>query len=491
MLKRKIINGFGWSFVGTLVQNITKFLTLVVLARLITPEEFGVITASMVVISFSVIFTTLGVGQAIVQRPKINKNLIRTGFTLSIAMGIIFSVLIYCLSSGISIFFKMSQLEIVLKVLSISFFIQSFSIVATGLLQRDLKFKSLALIETFSYTIGYGFMAIFFALLDYGIWALVIAQLSQTLLATIMTMTVVRHNIVPLFNIKSVKELMYFGGGFTLARVFNYAATQGDNIVIGRLLGPTVLGLYGRIYQLMVMPANVIGQVLDKVLFSAMSRIQSDLTRLKQIYLRGVGLTATLVLPLSITCMIYAEEFILITIGENWISATSAFLILSSGMIFRTSYKMSESLTRALGAVYKRAWRQFVYACSIFLGCFIGHYWGLEGIAVGIVIALIINYVLMAQLSLKLIGADWSSFIKVHKTGALISFIILFLYLIIELIFDFDPLFIFLLNLVSSIVVLAILFKFYKGIVLGETENWLLKNIESLCRGKMKWKKIS
>jgi PST family polysaccharide transporter len=213
---------------------------------------------------------------------------------------------------------------------------------------------------------------------------------------------------------RAFRELMYFGGGFTVARLANFAALQGDNLIVGRWLGPAALGLYGRAYQLMSVPAVLLGEALDTVLFPAMARVQQEPQRLANAYRRGVALVALLMCPLSVVLAIAAPALLTVVLGAKWNAVILPFQVLTLGMLFRTSYKLSDSLARATGAVYRRAWRQIVYAGSILGGSWIGQHWGITGVAAGVVGALTINFLLMAHLSTRLAQLPWRGFAAAH-----------------------------------------------------------------------------
>src|SRR5207249_289368 len=136
----------------------------------------------------------------------------------------------------------------------------------------------------------------------------------------------------------------------------------GDNFVAVKWLGVQALGLYERAYQLMAMPATLLGQVLDDVLFPAMAQIQFDTGRLAVAYRRLVAGMAVMTLPLSAVAVALAPELIYAVLGPKWGDAALPFQVLAVGTLCRASYKVSDSLTRAVGAVYQRAWRQWIYA---------------------------------------------------------------------------------------------------------------------------------
>jgi len=148
-----------------------------------------------------------------------------------------------------------------------------------------------------------------------------------------------------------------------------------------------------------------------------MAKVQGDKQRLGKAYLTGAGLIALIAMPLSFVIVLLAKEIVMILLGPKWVEVVMPFQILAASLFFRMGYKMSESLARATGAVYQRAWRQFIYAGLVITGSYVGHFWGLGGVACGVVFALITNFFLMAQLSLKLTNITWIDMIRVHRYG--------------------------------------------------------------------------
>jgi len=225
----------------------------------------------------------------------------------------------------------------------------------------------------------------------------------------------------PQVEARAFAELAYFGGGFTIARIANYLAVNGDNLVVGRFLGPTTLGYYGRAHSLMAAPAYAFGTVLDQVLFPAMARVQDDPTRLAAAYRRGVALIALLVLPASAVLVLLAPELIRAVLGAKWGAVVVPFQILGLGMLFRTSYKMSDSIARSTGAVYRRAWRQILYAVLVLAATGLGTRWGIVGVSWGALAALTVNFILMAGLGLEVAQLPWRRFWDAHRPAVLLT----------------------------------------------------------------------
>jgi PST family polysaccharide transporter len=349
-----------------------------------------------------------------VQRSDLEDRHLRVGFTLSVLFGVAAAAVVIIVAPLVADFFRMDGLAPIIRVMSLLFLLQGPAIVAESLLQRELHFRWLAIIDVVTFAIGYGVVGILLAFLGLGVWALVLAQLVQVLLKTASLLVVRPHPKSPSLERGAVEDLLYFGGGFTAARIGNYLAVQGDNLVVGRMLGAEALGIYGRAYQLMAAPAMAFGQILDKVLFPAMAKVQHDAARLAAAYRTGVALIALVILPITGVVFLLAPEVVRVVLGERWMAVVEPLQIFTLGMLFRTSYKMSDTLARATGAIYRRAWRQIIYAVLVIGGAWIGAGGGVRGVALGVLGALGVNFLLMAHLSLKLASLSWRSFGMAH-----------------------------------------------------------------------------
>lgn len=423
-LTEHAFSGFIWMMMGSAAQVVLKIGVLAVLARLVSPQVFGVMSIAIMVVDFSKMFTHMGVGPALVQRQELEERHLTSGFSLSLAMGVFFALTLVLTAPFIASFFKMHELVDVLRVIAFVFLIDSFTLIAQALMQRNMRFKTAVAFEVVSYALGYGAVGIFLAYQGWGIWAMVSASLAQALLFTVLLVWAQPFPKRLGFDTDAIKDLLFFGGGFTIAKIGNYFATQGDNLVVGKTLGAGPLGIYGRAYQFMVMPAGLFGNALDRALFPAMAKVQDDKARLNKAFLTGVGLIALIAIPISFMIVFLAKEIVMILLGPKWLDVVIPFQILGASLLFRMSYKMSESLARATGAVYRRAWRQFVYAALVLGGSYVGHFWGLEGVALGVAIALVINFFLMAHLSLQLTNGLWVDFLGVHQYGLRVGIIV-------------------------------------------------------------------
>jgi PST family polysaccharide transporter len=423
-MTHRTMSGMFWLLSGSGVQAVLRVAVIVVMARLLGPADFGLVAGALVLIDFVEVFSDLGVGLVIVQRHELEERHIRTGFTLSALLGLAFGAGLWLAAPAAAGLMRMEGLAPVLRVMALVFPVDSLSLVASALLQRDLQFRALARISVFAYAFGYGVVGISLALAGLGVWALVGAYLAQTLFVSVALLVVRPHPKRLCFDPRTLREMTYTGAGFSAAQVFNYVALKGDNAVVGRWLGAGALGVYTRAYGLMTMSVTIFGSAFDRVMFASLAKVQHERERLALALRRGVALITLVVLPSSALAFLLAPELIAVLLGPRWTEVVVPFQILAVGMLFRTGYKVSASVARAAGAVYRSAWRQGVYAVLVVAGALIGQYRGVPGVAAGVLVALAVFFALMAQLSVRLTSITWREYFAAHAPAACLMLLV-------------------------------------------------------------------
>jgi O-antigen/teichoic acid export membrane protein len=419
-----VVGGVLWSSLGVAAQAIGQFALLAILARLLTPTDFGVVGASLIIIGVARTFTEGLVGPAVTQRQELRAEHVRTAFALSVFTGVAAMLLIMAAAPAAAAWFRIPALGPVARGLSLVFLIQSLAVVPLSLLQRELRFRELARIEVASFIVGFAIVGVLLALLHAGVWALVGAHIGQNTVKAALLLSVRPHDRSLRVEGRAARELLSFGAGHTVAKALNHVALQGDYVIVGRWLSATALGVYGRAYELAATPAILLGTVLDHVLFPKMASFQDDIGRLRRSYLRAVSLTSTLMTPILVLAVVLAPEAVAVILGSGWEAVVTPLQVLACGLLWRTGYKLSDSLAKAAGAVVRRAWRQGVYAALVIVGALIGSRWGVTGVATAVMIAIFVNYLLMASLSLRIVALSWPTFVLAHVRGTLMAVVV-------------------------------------------------------------------
>jgi PST family polysaccharide transporter len=414
----------AWVAWGSAATALLKVVVLVVLTRLLAPADFGLVSAALVVIAFSLNFSQLGLGPALIHRPDLQPRHVSSAFFASTVFGLLVAAIIWLAAPRIAGFFRMEHLTPVVRALALVFPIAGLAMVPESLLQRDLRFRLLANRDVVAYGIGYGVVGVGLALLGWGVWALVLAQLTQVVLRTAILLRASPSLIPARPTWGSFVELMHYGVGQSISRVGVIIANPADNLVVGRWLGAVSLGVYSRAYQLLSVPTGLLGDVLDNVLFPTMARVQDDPPRLAVAFLQGTAILALVTLPVGVVAAILGPELVVVAFGSRWAGLVAPFQVLALGMMFRTCYRMSDSLSRATGKVYRRAWRQGLFALLVFLGALAGQTRGVVGVAGGVLLAFFVNYVSMTQLSLAITGVSWGRFVRMQLPAVRLTLVV-------------------------------------------------------------------
>ncbi|RMH18245.1 MAG: lipopolysaccharide biosynthesis protein, partial [Gemmatimonadetes bacterium] len=376
-LRASTARGLAWMAAGSGVQAFAQLLVVAVLARLVTPEEFGVVGLALLVVAFGTLLPQVGVGQALVQCADLDETHVRTGLTMALTIGLVGAGLALALARPIAGFFRVEAWAGLLGVMGLLLPVAAAGTVSEALLQRAMRFRALALVNVAAYGLGFGIVGVVLALRGLGPWALVGGHFAQALLRTVLAYALVRHPARPLFDPVAARALTRFGLGISIAGVNNQVARKADAFVVGRWLGADALGLYERAYQFVVMPLALLGQVMDRVLFAAMAQRQERPDVLARAFRQGVHAVALASLPVAALMAVVSPELVAVLLGPDWSQAAGPFAVLAAGILFRTGAKVSDAVTRATGAVYRRAWRQGVYAATVFLGAMLGARGGL------------------------------------------------------------------------------------------------------------------
>jgi O-antigen/teichoic acid export membrane protein len=427
-LTSQTVRGFAWAFTGTIGQALLQVVSMMVLSRLLTKNEFGMAVAAMLIVGLSQLVSQVGVGPAIVQRQALTSQQIAAAFYCSLVTS---GALAISLVAGTPLLNRIVNLPSdsgLVRLLTVALVLVSISAVPMGVLQRDLRFRSMALVDFLAFgpaTIG---TSITLAALDCGAVSVIWGQIAGALVTAIGYHTLARIPIRPSSPVamwRDVKPLLSFGVGYSLSQIGNWFALQSDNLVVTNMLGTQALGIYSRAYQLISQPANIIGAAMDKALFPAMARVKDDGERLRSAYVRSASLVALVTIPLSAILFALSPEVVRVMLGDQWLEVIAPLEILAVVLLPRTSYKISGSLTRATGDVYGGAWRQWLYAGEVFVGCALGVAWGIRGVAVGASGAIVLHFLVMLRFSSRvapgLMGDVLTMYIK-HVPITLVTF---------------------------------------------------------------------
>jgi O-antigen/teichoic acid export membrane protein len=410
-----------WRFAGALVGAASRLAIGVMLSRLLTPADFGVVAIAFVVLGFVQPLGDLGIGSAVVQRRRLTVRHLRAAFTFSTLVGVAVAVGLALISPVAALIMRDARVTPVLRVLATGFAVQGIAVVAGALLRRRLDFKRLFFIDTASYVLGYGVVAVSLAVLGKGVWSLVWGGLFQGLFSSVAQLAVARHSLRPLLAGREVRELLHFGVGAGTSTWINYLAVNADNFVVGRMLGAASLGLYARAYTLMNLPYTYAASVMSGVLFPAFAQMQADPARLRRAYLMLTQVTALVAAAAMGTMAIVAPHLVRSLYGAKWVGVVAPLQVLCAAGYFRALYHIGGIVAQSVGLVYSDLRRQVLYATLVVAGALVGSRYGLTGVAIGVSVAIVSMFAATGQLALRITGVRWRDYFGVQRDAIVIA----------------------------------------------------------------------
>ncbi|PDW03606.1 MOP flippase family protein [Candidatus Viridilinea mediisalina] len=319
-LRLQAFSGVRWTTLATVVTTTTQLLQLVVLARLLAPEAFGLMAMVMVMIGFAQSYADAGISSAIVHRQDITSKQLSSLYWLNIMVGVVIFVILWILTPFIARLFNESQLIALLHAVIIIFLIVPLGKQYEVLLQKNLNFNLLARQEIIAAIISTS-LAISCAFVGMGVWSLVIGQISLVLTRTLMLLWVGMQIHRPSIHFcwQDLQGYWQFGLYQVGERNINFLAQRIDQLLIGGILGAQALGYYSFAFNLVSLPQNRINPIVTKVAFPTFAKIQDDIPRLQRGYLSVLKMLTLINAPLLIGMIVLAPMFVPLIFGEQWL----------------------------------------------------------------------------------------------------------------------------------------------------------------------------
>jgi len=380
-LKDKTIRGGFARMCAQAANFVLRLGSLMVLARLLGPKDFGLVGMVTAFTGVLTLFRDFGLSSAAVQRASISEEQVSTLFWINILAGTVLSGVALAFAPFIAAFYHEPRLTKVAIALAASFLINAAGVQHSAVLQREMRFTALAVVNTLALLCGTA-LGIGGALAGYGYWALVVMTITIPLVSTVGFW--VAAGWMPGRPRRGVglRSMMHFGGLLTLNGLVVYLATNLEKILLGRFWGVDALGLYGRAYQLINIPTDNLNAAAGEVGFAALSRLQNDKPRLKNYFLKGYSLVLALTLPITIACGLFSQDVVAVVLGPKWKAAAAIFRYLSPTILVFAIANPLGWLLSALGLVKRLVKMAVALAVVMIAGYIIGLRYGPTGVAI-------------------------------------------------------------------------------------------------------------
>ena len=403
----KAARGAIWATIDRFGSMAMQFAVNLILARILLPEDFGIIGMLTIFIIVSQILIEGGFGAALIQK----KNPTQRDFSTILFWNIGFSVFLYLIlflsAPLIASFFNVALLCIVLRIMSLSLILNGIIAIQRTRLQKNLEFKKIAFVNLISYALG-GSCAILIAESGYGVWSLVVLQIVYGFCSIILLWISTKWIPSLTFSVKSLKELFGFGGFLMVASLIQTISTNIQGILIGKRFSAAQMGYYSQAYKLDQVGSYSISQVIVQVTYPIYSTLQDDLNRLNSMVLMNIRVIAFIVFPILCTLILIAEPLVVFLYGSKWLPSVPYFRIFCVGGFFVCLQNLNFYAVAAVGKSKILFYWSIYKWCFMLLALFIGIIWGMYGILWAMVLGnfniLVTNAVLVQQhTGLKLI----------------------------------------------------------------------------------------
>jgi O-antigen/teichoic acid export membrane protein len=389
--KRKSMRGGAATALGQGVSLTLQIGTTLVLARLLSPTDYGLQAMVVTLTAFLGLFKDAGLNFSTVQREILTQEQISTLFWINVGIGAFLTILVAAAGPVLVAFYREPRLLWITIASASVFFITSLGIQHRALLDRGLRFTTNAKIDTTCGVVG-TVVAIGMALLGCGYWSLIVQTISIAIAGTVGVWIAMpwlpgrprRHS--------ELGSMLRVGGTVTLNSLVVYVAYNTEKVLLGRFWGPAALGIYGRAFQLANLPVDQATNAFGSVAFPMLSRLQNDPQRLIRSYLKTHSLAVSLTVPMVFTCALFANEIVRIMLGQKWANAATVLRLLSPAILVFALINPLSWLLRATGLVKRSLNMAFLIAPVVILGVIAGLRHGPAGVALGYSAAMVLLF---------------------------------------------------------------------------------------------------
>ncbi len=347
-LSHRVVRGGFWVFSLRIVQQLFGLARLIILARILAPHDFGLMGIALLTMATIETFSQTGFQQALIQKKEDIKSYLDAAWTVLILRGFILFIILYLIAPYAATFFNAPEAIPIIQVIGLSFLLQAFTNIGVIYFQKELEFNK-QFVYQFVGTLTDFIVAVSAVLILKNVWALVFGLLAGNVARFIMSYFIHPYRPHLSLDLGKAKELWGFGKWVFGSSILAFLLTQGDDIFVGKLLGVTALGFYQLAYRISNMPATEITHVISQVTFPAYSKLQDNIPKLREAYLKVLQVTTFLSFPIAGLIFILAPDFTKIFLGEKWIPMVPVMQVLVFAGLLRSIQATTGPIFHAIG----------------------------------------------------------------------------------------------------------------------------------------------
>lgn len=437
-LKEQAISGVLWNAIGKFSSYGIEFIVGIILARLLTPKEFGLIGTIMVVIVLSQVFINSGFSQAIIRKQKCTQKDYSTVFFFNFAVGVLLFFVLLITAGSISSFFNNPELKPLIQVLGIGLIISSLTLIQSSVLTKRIDFKLQTKISVIA-SIFSGIIAVAMAYTGFGVWSLVAKSLINQGCNSIMLWYWNKWKPDLVFSIESFKELFGFGSKLLLSGLIGTLLQNGNYIIIAKYFTPQDLGYYTRAEMFKSLPSQNVTLIVDSVSYPILATIQEDRLRMKAVFRKVLVHTFFIIAILMAGMASTAKALILTLIGEQWLPSVVLMQMLCFVGIMSPLNALNLNILNVVGRSDLYLKLQLVAQLLIIPNIFIGVFFGIKALIAGIIFIEILSYILFNYESNKILNYPLREQLQDIMPGLLLAFSMAIIVFAVGYLITFSP----------------------------------------------------
>ncbi|MCX7725658.1 MAG: lipopolysaccharide biosynthesis protein [Chitinispirillaceae bacterium] len=404
---RKLVYGGFWNALSQFGGQAINFVVTLILARLLSPKEFGLIGMVLVFSNFLLYFTNLGLSPSLIQKKNVDDLDVNTAFWSIVGMSLFLYIVAFLIAPAVGYFYRNKEIILIMRVLSVNMIIRSFTFVKGAMEIKKLNFRIITISSLISMSVS-GIVGIFLALKKYGVWSLVFMQL-----VTEVTILICYYVALPwrpkfIFSTTRFKEMFSFSLHMSINRVIKSISENIDQLLLGRIVGPKFVGIYSMAHRVSRYPIEKVWQIIGTMLFPAFSIVQDDREKLIKALYKISILSGVIISPLLIFLFFGTKEIVLIVLKEKWIEVVPIIKIFCFYIFISSISIGDEPLLFALKIVKPVNIVKLFYVISLFiLGYILTEKFKIIGMALSLSILtilhnIIIKGIIMVKLKISL-----------------------------------------------------------------------------------------
>lgn len=409
-IKSQVVSGVKWSLFAKGASQLFSWISTFFVIRILTPNDFGIIELATAIISLAMALGISGFSDVIVQKKEHDTKLCNQVFTISLLVNLLLFIIIFSSAGAVAQWFDAPNLEQVVQLLSVNVLTIAFTVVPSGILKRDMKFKPLSLIQLVM-ALSNAAISLTFALNGFQYWSIPLGAFFSMIIFAVLINAQVRQKVAITFDFSDFRTYFNFGMFTIINRTLNFIFLKADTFIIGKALGIAPLGTYSVGSQLANLPLEKTAATLNQISYSGYAQIKNEPNSVAYYFVQSNRILSILVFPIFWGMAAVAELIIGILLGEKWLGAVVVFQLLALAMPFRIFQLATHSAIAGLGNPKFNTKNLFVLCLLIPPSIAIGVNWGIAGAALAWSIAYLLFFVWMMGRSLGYLNVKVQDFL--------------------------------------------------------------------------------